>query len=81
MSSDSKYNPEICNALLKYYNTSILSRLDMDSDLKEALYKCADDNMARKGNSLERTVLKELISSHENQQNSKGTVIDVTDAS
>jgi hypothetical protein len=71
MSSDSKYNPDICNALLKYYNTSILSRLDMDSDLKESLYKCADDNMARKDNSLERTVLKELISSHENQQNSK----------
>jgi len=69
MSSDSKYTPEICNALLKYYNTSILTRLDMDSDLKESLYKCADDNMARKGNSLERTVLKELISSHENQEN------------
>jgi len=28
MSSDSKYNPDICNALLKYYNTSILSRLN-----------------------------------------------------
>ena len=71
MSSDSKYIPEICNALLKYYNTSILSRLDMDIDLKEALYKCADDNMARKDKSLERTVLKDLISSHENQQNSE----------
>ena len=37
MSTDSKYIPEICNALLRYYNTSILSGLEMDSDLKESL--------------------------------------------
>ena len=62
-----------CDALLKYYNTSILSHPDMDPDLKEACYaeakECADKNNARSNKSLKRTVLAELISSHQNQQN------------
>ena len=69
MSTSIDYATNICNALLKYYNTSILSRVDMDIDLKEALYKeCVDNNKARKDKSLERTVLKELISSHKNEK-------------
>ena len=59
---------KMCGALLEYYNTSILSRPDMDKSLKEACYieaqKCADGNLAR-GGTLERTVLKSLIVNHE----------------
>jgi hypothetical protein len=59
----------MCNALLEYYNTSILSRSDMDESLKKACYveakKCADKNRAR-SSTLERTVLKELIVNHKN---------------
>ena len=58
---------EVCNALLSYYNTSILDNPKLDSTLKEQIYieaeKCADDNRAR-GGTLERTVLKSLIVNH-----------------
>ena len=61
-----------CDALLKYYNTSILNHPDMDPDLKEACYaeakECADKNFARADKSLKRTVLSELIFSNQNQQ-------------
>jgi hypothetical protein len=63
-----------CDALLKYYNTSILNHPDMDPDLKRACYaeakECADTNFAQKDKSLKRTVLAELIVSHQNQQDS-----------
>lgn len=61
-----------CDALLKYYNTSILNHPNMDPALKEACYaeakECADKNFARANGSLPRTVLAELILSHQNQQ-------------
>ena len=62
----------ICDALLKYYNTSILNHPDMNPALKEACYAeakdCADKNFARQNKTLQRTVLAELILSHQNQQ-------------
>uniref|UniRef100_A0A6C0H390 Uncharacterized protein n=1 Tax=viral metagenome TaxID=1070528 RepID=A0A6C0H390_9ZZZZ len=59
----------LCEALLRYYNTSIFNRADMDDNLKKACYTEAktyvDDHPARLDKTLERTVLKELIKSHE----------------
>ena len=59
-----------CDALLKYYNTSILDHPSMNvPELKKACFEeakvCADTNFARKDKSLKRTVLSELIVSHE----------------
>ena len=63
----------LCDSLLKYYNTSILDHPDMDPELKKACFEeaknCADRNVARRDKSLKRTVLSELILSHENEQN------------
>ena len=62
----------LCNALLTYYNTSILDHPDMDPELKKACFEeakdCADKNFARQNKTLQRTVLAELILSHQNQQ-------------
>ena len=62
----------LCNALLTYYNTSILDHPDMDPELKKACFEeakdCADKNFARRNKTLQRTVLAELILSHQNQQ-------------
>jgi len=59
----------LCDALLKYYNTSILDNPLMNPELKKACFEeakvCADTNLARKDRSLKRTVLSELILSHE----------------
>jgi hypothetical protein len=59
-----------CDALLKYYNTSILDHPAMNvPELKKACFEeakvCADTNFARKDKSLKRTVLSELILNHE----------------
>jgi len=65
----------LCDALLKYYNTSILDHPDMNSELKKACFeeaeKCANTNLARKDRSLKRTVLSELIRSHEHSDINK----------
>ena len=54
---------EMCDALLKYYNTSILSNID--ESLKESCYVEAEKCT---GGTLERTVLKSLIINHKNQK-------------
>ena len=65
----------LCDALLKYYNTSILDHMDMNPELKKACFEeakvCADTNFAREDKSLKRTVLSELILSHENPATKK----------
>ena len=53
----------MCDALLKYYNTSILSNID--ESLKESCYVEAEKCT---GGTLERTVLKSLIINHKNQK-------------
>ena len=54
---------EMCDALLKYYNTSILSNID--ESLKESCYVEAEKCT---GGTLERIVLKSLIINHKNQK-------------
>ena len=69
MSSQACTLGNLCDALLKYYNTSILDYPDMNLELKKACFEeakvCANTNLARKDRSLQRTVLSELIVSHE----------------